>query len=1092
MSAARVGSSTRAIGLLLMAMCIVSTGRAQDLASKRTDSAALAATVLDSFSNVGAWHATPADGVSLAISSDTGVHGTAMRLDFDFHGRAGYAVAHRALAADLPDNYEISFWIRGKAPSNNVEFKMLDASGENVWWVNRRDYLFPERWTRFIVKKRQVSFAWGPRGGGELRRLSAVELSITAGSGGKGSVWIDDLTLTPRERVPNNPPAPRAIASRSDTGSSAALAVDGTAATAWRTGSAAGASLALDLGYEREYGGLTVDWDPLDYAREYDVETSDDGRNWTTAYSVRRGHGGRDHLYMPETESRWVRLALIASSRGRGYAVREIAVKSLEWSASMNAFDFAIAGDAPRGDYPRAFTDSAQTYWTVIGAPAAEREALVSEDGAVEVGKGMFSLEPFLFVGGHLTSWADVRETQSLDRGDLPIPTVQWHPLSKSRNSLSLATTALVSGKADSAILLVRYRVTNEASSNRQTTLFVAVRPFQVNGPWQFLNGAGGAAPLRSLHYDGRIVRANGASGQTVVPVSRPDSFGAARFDAGGTLRALRQGSVPTAMTVNDSSGRADGALSYSLDVPARGYRDVIVAVPFGAVTPPASLSVAEASAYAEGQLARTENEWEESIGHVKMHLPSSADRLVRTLRTMQAYILINQDGPAIQPGSRSYERSWIRDGALTSEALLRTGHSDRVRAFLEWYAPYQYANGKVPCCVDRRGADPVPEHDSDGEFIYLVRQYYRFTRDTATLSRMWPHVAVAVAYLDSLRLSDRTPSFLAPAAREFYGVLPPSISHEGYSAKAMHSYWDDFWALRGFRDARAMAATLGMQDSARTISRIASQFNGDLLASISKSMTTHHIDFIPGSADLGDFDATSTTIALDPGGEAAALPHAALVRTFERYWTEHQNRVIGPGTEKWDAYTPYELRAVGAFVRLGRPERSHALLDFFLRGQRPAGWNEWAEVVRRLPRSPGFIGDMPHTWAGSDFIRSFLDLFVYERDRDAALVVGAGIPERWVRGNDKKRDSVSVQGLRTPYGVLDLSERMVDGRVHVELRGTMDTPPGGWIVHPPFPSTPISAVVNGARVATATDGSVPVRAVPATIEFLYSHAAAP
>ena len=57
------------------------------------------------------------------------------------------------------------------------------------------------------------------------------------------------------------------------------------------------------------------------------------------------------------------------------------------------------------------------------------------------------------------------------------------------------------------------------------------------------------------------------------------------------------------------------------------------------------------------------------------------------------------------------------------------------------------------------------------------------------------------------------------------------------------------------------------------------------------------------------------------------------------------------------------------------------------------AGWNHWAEVVWRDPRTPRFIGDMPHTWVGSDFIRAARSLFVYEREADQALVIGAGIP---------------------------------------------------------------------------------------------------
>ena len=52
------------------------------------------------------------------------------------------------------------------------------------------------------------------------------------------------------------------------------------------------------------------------------------------------------------------------------------------------------------------------------------------------------------------------------------------------------------------------------------------------------------------------------------------------------------------------------------------------------------------------------------------------------------------------------------------------------MRAFLEWYTRYQYPGGKVPCVVDRRGPDPVPEHDSTGQLIYALLKYYDFTGD--------------------------------------------------------------------------------------------------------------------------------------------------------------------------------------------------------------------------------------------------------------------------------------------------------------------------------------------------------------------------
>ena len=54
-----------------------------------------------------------------------------------------------------------------------------------------------------------------------------------------------------------------------------------------------------------------------------------------------------------------------------------------------------------------------------------------------------------------------------------------------------------------------------------------------------------------------------------------------------------------------------------------------------------------------------------------------------------------------------------------------------------------------MPCCVDDRGADPVPENDSHGELIFNIAELYRYTGDRALLEAMWPHVEGAVAYME-------------------------------------------------------------------------------------------------------------------------------------------------------------------------------------------------------------------------------------------------------------------------------------------------------------------------------------------------------
>src|SRR5690606_32454983 len=107
---------------------------------------------------------------------------------------------------------------------------------------------------------------------------------------------------------------------------------------------------------------------------------------------------------------------------------------------------------------------------------------------------------------------------------------------------------------------------------------------------------------------------------------------------------------------------------------------------------------------------------WDEALARVRIELAGEHADAVDVLRTAVGHVLALRDGPALQPGPRRYTRSWIRDGATMSAALLRLGHGEAVRDFLAWYARYQAADGNVPCVVDRDGPDWLPEHDSHGQ----------------------------------------------------------------------------------------------------------------------------------------------------------------------------------------------------------------------------------------------------------------------------------------------------------------------------------------------------------------------------------------
>jgi hypothetical protein len=981
-----------------------------------------------------------------------GVAGNALRLSFDFQGHGGHAGLRRPLSIDFPPNYEISFFLRGDAPPNDLQFKLLDASGDNVWWFRRRGMSFPAGWQALSFKKRELEFAWGPTKDRELRHSDGIELVLAAGEGGRGSVAFDGLSIRELPVPPAVPPVP--VPSASSNAGSIALMLDGRLDTAWQSGAPDAQWVELDLGYEREFGGLILRWGPDAFASRYDVELSNDREHWRAVRQVSEGNGERDALLLPESEARFVRLRL-HEGPAPSYALAELEVKDLAFGATPNAFLSALASEAPRGRYPRAYVGQ-QSYWTLVGVDAGADSSLLSEDGALELARGGISVEPFVRVGSELVTWADVESSQALSDGYLPIPSVTWR-----RPGWELQVTAFADGDATRAEIAARYDLTNRSQQPLELTLLLAVRPWQVNPPTQFLNQPGGFSPIRAVEWDGRTLRAepNGSLDFLVTPAR----VGLFSFDAAEFPERLPTHLGPATAPARrvDSTGMASALLEYPFSLQPGARASVAVAAPLLG-SPPAQQGRTSPPPRSLAELAASErrvaSSWREKLDRVKFQVPPQGQALIDTLRSSLAHILLSRDGAMLRPGTRSYARSWIRDGAMMSESLLRLGHAEAATRYFDFYAPFQFEGGKVPCCVDARGADPVPEHDSSGEFIFLAAELHRFTRDRARLERAWPSVLAAARYLENLRQRERTPDSQRSERRHLFGLLPPSISHEGYSDKPAYSYWDDFWGLIGYQDAAWLADSVGDSVARDRLVAQRDEFARDLYASLRATADLHEIHFLAGAADRGDFDATSTTIALAPGREAERLPRDLLLGTFERYWQEFDAR--RSGGKSWDAYTPYELRVAGSFIRLGWRERAQVLFDYFMADRRPAAWNQWAEVVGRDAREPRFIGDMPHAWISSDYIRSVLDMFAYARDSDGALVLAGGVPSSWLEGPDV----IAVHGLHTPYGPLDLT--IIPERTRWVVTVSGPTPPGGCVLKWPWAGSPTHVTVDGKSVA--------------------------
>ena len=901
------------------------------------------------------WTTSASDQVGAKLAREPGK----LCLDYDFHGVSGYAVMRRELPMDWPDDFVLTLVLSGQGRDNDVQLKLVDASGDNVWWARRLSYAPREMGQVWSVKRRHVSFAWGPQADHALKKTAALELVVAAAnqadSGGAGRLCLSSLTLTPRQVEAGPPPEPLITKS--------ADAVD------------------VDLGRRREFMGLLIEG--LQAKDRVEFQYSNDRKLWLGG-AGRQVNGRLDAVWLPESEARYLRL------KGAQDIARLELPGPEDWP-DQNAMLKAMTTRLPLGTMPRAFLGQ-QNYWTIVGTDGGKPDpALISEDGALEPWRGGPSVEPHIrLADGEWLGWHNAEIKQTLREGSLPMPEVAWQwPQGV---TLKLETVALPDGR-----LLARYRVANRSDKSITLDFGLAVRPWQVNPPQQFLNTPGGVATIN------RIGQGEGAlwiNKRPMIVAAQAGVWRAAPFGAGLELEALRKAPRLDGSLI-DAQGLASAWNGTRLTLAPGQSRE------FGFMLPLNSEHL-ELPSMAEAFDAQAKA-WRERLGAVKLIVPKAQQRIADSLQTALAHILISRDGPALRPGTRSYARSWIRDGAMMVEGLARLGRLDVARDFVDWFAPYQYTSGKVPCCVDARGADPVAENDSQGELIFAIAEVWRYGHDRAWLEKHWPHVRGALLYMESQRQSERTATNQLPERKHLFGLLPPSISHEGYSDKPAYSYWDDFWGLRGYKDAVAIAESLGHAEEARQWAAWRDEFATELNASLRATAERFKINTLAGAADRGDVDPTSSSMAMDPA--QADVPRDLLVNTFEHYWQASEKR--RQGLNKSDDYTPYELRNVSALARLGWPDRAQAMLDFFFVDQRPQGWNQWAEVVMRKGyREPRFLGDMPHAWVASDYIRAALDLFAYER-KPGLYVLAGGLPQSWLG------EGVGIEGLRTPQGPL-------------------------------------------------------------------------
>ncbi|WP_106407140.1 discoidin domain-containing protein [Xanthomonas sp. NCPPB 1128] len=742
----------------------------------------------------------------------------------------------------------------------------------------------------------------------------------------------------------------------------------------------------------------------------------------------------------------------------------------------MKRYQVAAQRGATRALFP-ASLHMQQTYWTAVGIHAGRQKSIFDEYGNLEAWKGAPLVQPLWRDASGTSAGADGHAlTHALRDGWKPMPSVRWSP----QPGLELRSETFAIERDGQPVTLLRHRLRNTGTAPVSGTLSLLVRPMQMNPPWQ----NGGLSPIHAIAVDGGTVQVNGRA--LLTSLSAPSGGGAEAFGANGATEITRHvaaGTLPAQRQASDADGLAAAMLNYTVRLAPGAQQDVVLAFPLGTASadaqgrlPPAPPLDRDALlAAGRGDAGRSfdvlaeqvSTDWQQRLGNVGLRLPDAS--LVDMLRAQAAYMLINQTGPAMQPGPRNYNRSFIRDGMATSAILLRMGQAQVARDYLQWYSDHAvHPNGLVSPILNDDGSvndgfGSDLEYDSQGEYITLVADVARLDGGPESVRAYLPKVKLAMQFLQELRERTLVPGYMAeqPAPERFRGILAPSISHEGYSSPT-HSYWDDYWALKGWHDGAWLAESLGDAATAAWAREQYAALRTSLAASIRATMAWKGADYIPAAADLGDGDPTSVSIALDPTGQQDLLPEAALRTTFARYLEDVRQRK--QPNALW-AYTPYEMRNVLTYVHLDQPQVADELLQDLLRDRRPFEWQVLAEVVQSRLRFPRYLGDMPHTWIGAEYARTLFGMLMHEGDD--ALVLLPGVPPAWLAD-----DGLAVQRLPTAYGTLGLRARQRDGRLRVELDSGLRA---GSAVRVVWPSRtrPTQVRVDGRRIEQYDAGGV-------------------
>lgn len=625
------------------------------------------ARVLDGFDDPARWRLQVSEGAQARLSRvGGGDGGRALCVQADFGALPGSVRLSAPLPLQLPADSVLVLSSRGQAPQAQLSLQLVDAGGRRHG-SHHGGRALGNRWQPLDWRVSDFTDAAG-QGLALPAAASSIEWRLASASGGKAQWCLDSLAIEQRP-ADTTPFEPVALA---DTATALQQRmVDGRSDTLWVSSGVKRQTVSLDLGREREVGGLLVQWGAGLRADRYRVQASRDGRRWQVLRTVNGASGNTDRLRLGPLQARYLRLDLEDGPNWR-YGIVDLLPQPAAFGRSTEAFLAEVGKSWPASVLP-ASLHGGPLGWTVLGAPGALAPVWFSEQGVVEPQPGVFTLEPQLQVDGQ---WYGASDAEVSARHQPGAAHSRWqHGMAQLD---VLASTG--QDRAGQPWLRLRYRLSNPDGQAHRYALALAVRPFQLHAAGRLGDLPGGVGGIHQLALEPGRARVNGNT--VLLPVTPAAQVFASQFDAGLDLNLLRAARLPTTSQAEDPEGLASGAMLWRRELAAGDSHEWEVWLPL-------STAAAATAALPEGfQSAVLAGE-----GWV---LPGEqGGALVSAWQAAVARILAEQVGPWLRRDSRMAIGGGNRDAMAMVDALLL---ADQGEAVVPWLLA-RIASGSTADC---------------------------------------------------------------------------------------------------------------------------------------------------------------------------------------------------------------------------------------------------------------------------------------------------------------------------------------------------------------------------------------------------------